>query len=74
MMSILRRMSRFNGSIFFMSRTKHARVFSRRHMGAHVRVGQTKVQRKMYRVVENEQRGIKSEKEARFVVEFMGNG
>lgn len=74
MMSTLKRMSRFNGSIFFMSRAKYTRVFSRRHMVAHVRVGQTKVQRKMYRVAESERQGMKREKEARLVVEFMGNG
>lgn len=39
-MSTLERISRFNGSIFFMSRAKYTRAFSRRHMGAHVRVGQ----------------------------------
>lgn len=74
MMSTLKRMSRFNGSIFFMSRAKYTRVFSRRHMVAHVRVGQTKVQRKMYGVAESERQGMKREKEARLVVEFMGNG
>lgn len=44
------------------------------HVYMHIRVGQAKVQRKMYRVAGSMRLGMKGEKEARLVAEFMGNG
>lgn len=81
MMSALKRMSRFNGSVFFMSRVKHTRgALSRRHMGcACTGRSDQGTERNVQGSEEPSVRGwrgrdIERKREARLVVEFMGNG
>lgn len=64
-----------------MSRAKYTRVFSRREAGTwhraciYTRRSGRRYGEKLYGVAESKRhRGMKREKEARLVVEFMGNG
>lgn len=78
-MSTLERMSRFNGSIYSLWVVLSIHAYSRagRQAGTciYTRRSGRRYGEKLYGVAESKRhRGMKREKEARLVVEFMGNG